>query len=331
MVSVLCSGSFMCDLIATDLPRIGEPGDLIYAPNGIDLHAGGHAANVAINLSQLGQQDIAVTGCIGDDTLGGFMEDELRKRGLKAYPERLSGVPTSKNLVLVVRGEDRRFYAELAANTMLSPVHVLSTLEATRPDVFYQGTVGGLNVLDGHVESVLGEARRLGCLTVLDVVRPSEGGWRKLEDSLPLIDVFHCNELESAALTGEEDPRAAADALIDAGVRLCLITMGADGLVAALGETMLKAPSFTVRTVDPTGAGDAFCAGMIDALLKADISQDDLFSISPENFKRILLRGAAAGAVCVTASGATAAVTQESVDRLIREQGDSVWERAELL
>jgi sugar/nucleoside kinase (ribokinase family) len=263
MATALCSGSFMCDLIAADLPRIGEPGDLTYAPNGIGLHVGGHAANVAIDLAKMGQRDVAVAGCIGDDALGDFIENGLRSHGLAVYPERLSSVPTSKNIVLVVRGEDRRFYAELAANTMLSPVHVLHVLEETRPALFYQGTVGGLRALDGHVESVLTRAGELGCLTVVDVVRPYEGGWRNLEESLPLVDVLHCNDLEAAALTEEEDLATAAAALTDAGVKLCLITMGADGLVAALGESMLKTPSFSVKTVDPTGAGDAFCAGVI--------------------------------------------------------------------
>ncbi len=325
MATALCSGSFMCDLIAADLPRIGEPGDLTYAPNGIGLHAGGHAANVAIDLAKLGQRDVAVAGCIGDDALGDFMERELMGHGLQVYPERLSSVPTSKNIVLVVRGEDRRFYAELAANTMLSPVHALHVLEETRPALFYQGTVGGLRALDGHVESVLTRAGELGCLTVVDVVRPYEGGWRNLEESLPLVDVLHCNDLEAVALTGEEDLATAAAALTDAGAVLCLITMGADGLVAALGETMLKMPSFSVKTVDPTGAGDAFCAGVIDALLQMGVDRDNLEAIALSEMRPVLLRGSAAGAACVTAPGATTAVTPRKVDALIQEQGERVW------
>lgn len=331
MASALCSGSFMCDIIAADLPRIGEPGDLTYAPNGIGLHVGGHAANVAIDLAKLGQRDVAVAGCIGDDALGDFIEGELGDQGLRVYPERLRSIPTSKNIVLVVRGEDRRFYAELAANTMLSPVHVLHVLEETRPALFYQGTVGGLKALDGHVESVLARAGELGCLTVVDLVRPYEGGWRNLEESLSLVDVLHCNVQEAAALTGEEDPATAAAALIGAGVGLCLITMGEGGLVAALGETRLRAPSFIVEAVDATGAGDAFCAGVIQALLRQEISREELPSTQTDVLRRVLLEGEAAGAICVTAPGATTAVDREEVSRLIREQGDAVWSGMELL
>ena len=324
MARVLCSGSFMCDFIAPDLPRIGEPGDLVYAPKGIHLHPGGHAANVAISLAQLGRRDTAVAGSIGNDILGNFMEDELRKKGLEVYPERLDQ-PTSKNIALVVKGEDRRFYAQLAANTMLTPGHVLRVLEETRPEILYQGTVGGLRLVDGELDTILGRARDMGCLTLVDVIRPHEEGWRRLHESLPIVDILHCNGYEGEALTGETDPAASARSLIQEGVRLCLITLGSEGLVAAWGDTGLRMPAFEVDEVDQTGAGDAFCAGLIDALLNGGVNRSDLRGASPGAMKPVLLRGSAAGAVCVMAPGATTAVTRENVEALIKEQGEKVW------
>ena len=324
MARVLCSGSFMCDLIAPDLPRLGEPGDLIYAPKGIDLHPGGHAANVAISLAQLGRKGVAVAGSIGDDILGDFMEAELRKNGLQVYPERLR-IPTSKNIVLVVKGEDRRFYAQLAANTMLTPGHVLTALEETRPEILYQGTIGGLRLIDGELDTILSRAREMGCLTMVDVIRPHEEGWRRLHKSLPLINILHCNGYESEALTGEADPAAAAGTILKKGVRLCLVTLGSEGLVAAWGETRLRLPAFKVEEVDQTGAGDAFCAGVIDALLQMGINRNNLDSLILSKVKPVLLRGSAAGAACVTASGATTAVIPRRVDVLIQEQGEKVW------
>ena len=172
MTRVLCSGSFICDLIAADLPGLGNPGDLIYPPGGIRLHPGGHSANVAIDLAQLGHRDTAVVGGIGDDVLGDYIESELTRRGLQAYPERIPEAHTAKNLVLIVKGEDRRFYAELSANTLLTPGHVMKTLNQTRPEVLYQGTVGGLKLIDNEIGAVLSEAKARGVVTVLDVVRP---------------------------------------------------------------------------------------------------------------------------------------------------------------
>ena len=327
MARVLCSGSFMCDIIAADLPRLGDPGDLIYAPHGISLHPGGHAANVAIDLAQLGREGIAAAGGLGEDTFGDFMEKELQRHGIEVHPQRIADAPTSKNVVLVVKGEDRRFYAELAANTMLSPEHVTSTLEATRPELLYQGTVGGLRYIDPVLDQVLERAHEVGALTFVDVVDPTEGAWRNLRGSLHLVDLLHCNLRESEKLTGEGDPSRAADALAQGGIKLAMVTMGSRGLIASTGESKLKVPAFTVDTLDTTGAGDAFCAGVISSILGSEAS----LPTSRRELTEALIEGAAAGATCVTSTGATTAVTKEKVQRLIAEQADELRTRIEIL
>jgi len=327
MARVLCSGSFMCDIITADLPRLGDPGDLIYAPQGIQLHPGGHAANVAINLAKLGQTGIAVTGGLGRDLFGDFMEDQLTGHGIEVHAQRITDVPTSKNVVLVVKGEDRRFYAELAANTMLSPDYIRSTLKETRPSIFYQGTVGGLKHIDPVLDQVLEQARKMSALTFVDVVDPTEGAWGNLRGSLHLIDLLHCNLRESEKLTGEGDPSKAADALAQQGVKLAMVTMGARGLIASTGDMLLKVPAFNVGTLDTTGAGDAFYAGVISAILESGT----LLPTSQKELTETLIRGAAVGATCVTAVGATTAVTKEKTETLIEEQGDDLRAHVERL
>ncbi|MGD2200237.1 MAG: PfkB family carbohydrate kinase [Candidatus Bathyarchaeota archaeon] len=325
MSRVLCSGSLLCDLIAADLPRIGEPGDLVYAPRGISLHAGGHAANVAISLAQLGRSGVAVVGSIGDDIFGGFLEDELKERGVGVYSERIAGTHTAKNLVLVVKGQDRRFIAELSANTLLGPRHVLDALEETNPDIFYQGTVGGLRKVDRDLGTLLDAAKERGTLTVVDVVRPYKGGWDGLKGVYPSIDILHCNCTEAEALTGEKNPAVASGALVEGGIRLALVTMGGRGLIAAWSREKLRLPAFEVKTIDPTGAGDAFCAGIIDAFLRSPRKPEGW---SLDQARPLLLEGSAAGAACVTAAGATTAVTRENVDAMIFNRGAEVWQRA---
>lgn len=324
MTRVLCSGSFICDFIAADLPGLGSPGDLIYPPGGISLHPGGHSANVAIDLAQLGRRDTAVVGGIGDDVLGDYIESELTRRGLHAIPERIPGAHTAKNLVLIVKGEDRRFYAELSANTLLTPGHVLAALNETRPEVFYQGTVGGLKLLDPEIGTILSAAKAKGAVTVLDVVRPYDGGWDGLQAVFDLIDVFHCNGYESQVLTGEKDPLTACETLARKGAGLVIITLGPGGLVAGWGENLLRVPVFEVDSVDPTGAGDAFCAGVIDSLLDRPDLLNDIQGLSVEDAATLLLRGSATGAACVTFTGATTAVTRENIDSLMKEQGDNI-------
>lgn len=324
MTRVLCAGSFVLDIVAHGLPYIAQPGELMYAPNGIDVGVGGHSANVAIDLAQLGLRDVAAAGSVGDGLFGDFVEDELGRAEVKGYVERQAGVHTAKNIALVVDGEDRRFIAELTANTLLSVDHVVRALDDARPQAFYLGTVGGLRRIDESLVEVLEHARRLGCITVVDVIMPTGFGWDRLTSAMPLIDVLHCNELEGVTMTGNGDAAEAVDVLVAEGVGLAIITRGSEGLVAAAGGLKLEMPAFVVDAVDPTGAGDAFCAGAIRALLEAGLSRNRLATIPLDVLEGVLLEGEAAGAACVTAPGATTAVTREAVEGLIRAQGSTV-------
>jgi len=61
--------------------------ELVYALGGIGLHVGGHAANVAIDLSKLGKMGVAATGGIGDDPFGAFIVAELEGHGVEVHAE----------------------------------------------------------------------------------------------------------------------------------------------------------------------------------------------------------------------------------------------------
>ncbi len=197
-------------------------------------------------------------------------------------------------------------------------------IDGEREQVLYQGTVGGLKLIDNEIGAVLSEAKAMGVTTVLDVVRPYDGGWDGLQAAFDLIDVFHCNGYEAQVITGEKDPATACETLVRKSAGLVIITLGPNGLVAGGGETLLHVSVFPVDSVDPTGAGDAFCAGVIDSLLDHPDLLDDIRGLTVEEAKTMLLMGSAAGAACVTSTGATSAVTRENVDYLMNEQGDGV-------
>jgi sugar/nucleoside kinase (ribokinase family) len=133
-------------------------------------------------------------------------------------------------------------------------------------------------------------------------------------------------------MTGQEDPMKAAEALLNEGVGLVIITMGERGLLAQGAKVRSEMPALKVSVMDPSGAGDAFCAGMIFGLVKrTDCTTEGTASMSPEVLCDILLEGAAAGAACVTGVGATTAVTRENIDRLLREQASQTLLRTRIV
>jgi len=318
-MSVLCSGSYLADFIVPDLPEIGEPGSLVYAPRGIHLSPGGHSANVAIDLVQLGHEEVHSTGCVGDDPVGELIVNLLSKHGVQAHPQVTEGVATAKNIVLIVRNQDRRFIAELTANTLLEPEHVETLIRGLRPRVFYQGTVGGLRRIDPRLDEVLDVARAAGSMTLVDVIPPTDG-WGSLMDALCGVDVFHCNLREARGLLGAGEPTRLLGELVARGVRLATVSDGAEGLYASTESLFVHMPAFRVEEVDPTGAGDALCAGLIKALIDDGVFPGQLSTLEAERLTALMLRGQAAGAACVTGVGATTAVNGREVASLISEQ-----------
>lgn len=322
-MAVLCSGSLVADIIASDLPHIGQPGSLTYAPNGIHITPGGHAANVSIALSKLGQSNIHVASSIGNDILGQYFKQQLNQHNIYSHLQVTEDTPTSKAIALIVKGEDKRFIAELTSNAQLKPEHLINVIKATKPRVYYQGTVGGLKYVDPNLSNVLEEAHKHGSITLVDTIPPTEN-WKHVWEALSTIDILHLNEYESLNLTGHTQPKRAIKELINLGTRIVIVSQGEQGLTAGTNRHIVKMSAFSVPTVDPTGAGDALSAGLIKALLDNYVTTNNLPNIPKDTLVEVLLRAQAAGAACVTGIGATTAVTWNNQEKLLREQGNKI-------
>src|SRR6202011_3412983 len=77
------------------------------------------------------------------------------------------------------------------------------------------------------------------------------------------LDYFVPNESEAETITGMpvrnvEDAKKCAENLLSGGVKRVILTLGANGSLLAGREGMDHIPAFSVKSVDSTGAGDAF-------------------------------------------------------------------------
>jgi len=109
---------------------------------------------------------------------------------------------------------------------------------------------------------------------------------------MPGVDIFLCNQIESERLSGFADIEKASGFLRKKGAKSVVIKLGEKGcwIDSDEYEGIIAAPK--VEVVDTTGAGDAFAAGMIAALVKG------------KNLKDACLEGNKAGAKMVTKIGA---------------------------
>jgi sugar/nucleoside kinase (ribokinase family) len=261
----------------------------------------------------LGHPDVHATGSIGKDMMGGFLVEQLESSGVNVHSEVHEGTTTAKNIALLVSGEDRRFIAELTANSLLTPKFLTEALTSVKPSVYYQGTLGGLPHIEAELRSTLEHAKTLGALTFLDVIMPSNG-WEYLTPTLPVVDLLHCNMDEGRAVTGLENPKEIVESLLGHGVKGVIVTDGKNGLIAGTEDFIVEMPSFEVTQMDPTGAGDALCAGIINFI--RTLGGSSVFTL--DSFIRGMLVGQAAGAACVTGVGATTNVTKNNISKILK-------------
>jgi sugar/nucleoside kinase (ribokinase family) len=321
---VLVSGIAVVDLIASGLERIARPGELVFSS--VRPSLGGHACNVSADLVLLGlpKSQLRAVFPAGRDAFGEFLAARLAGQGVRVEPFIARRAATSLDLILVARGEDRRYHCDPGANVEMTAGPVRALLERHRPRLFYAGGVGLLGRFDTDLPGVLRLARRLGSLTFVDVVNPYRKTWAFLRKALPEIDVFHCNADEAGSITGERDPARAAAAIRRMGAKNVCVTLGGDGCVAAVAGAVLRLPAFKVRVVDPTGAGDAFSAGVILKLHRRLQGGGRDGEFSAADWKDILLYASACGAVCATGVGTTTAVDRRKVEDLLRRQAAKV-------
>jgi len=267
--AVVCAGIVVADVFVPPLARLPGPGELV-ATEDFVVETGGCAANAAIALARLGVRP-AVVAKVGDDLFGEFVRHELSAAGVDVTGVgRVAGLGTSKSVIVPVTGEDRRFIHTFGANAALCAADLAPAI-AAGPDVVY---VGGFLVLPALSQDELAvqlrQARQAGARVVFDVVAPL-GRALSLDDVagvLPEVDYFVPNDDEAAALTGESDPRRQAESLLELGAGTVIVTMGERGLVAASREETVELPAPRVDVVEPSGAGDAFAAGLVYGLLQ---------------------------------------------------------------
>ena len=324
-MKILACGFAILDILVAGLERLPKPGEVVLAPLGVKFWIGGHPVNVSVDLMQLGcaRGEVAASFALGRDLAGEFIRRKLEEAGVLTFIQLVDEVDTGKTVVLVLRGRDRGFIGSPGANFHLSLDHVMDSISKFSPDIFYLAC-GILGEFDYKIDRVLEFCGSRGMITILDVARPPGKGWDFLIKALKHVDVFHVNVDELREITGSRDVVKGLVKLRELGVRLPVVTGGGSGAFLLAQGKYLHQPSFEVEVIDPTGAGDAFCAGLIKFIADRRLSKDKLANLSMEEYAEMLLFAQAAGAACVEGVGTTTSVKLERVTQLLESQGKKI-------
>jgi sugar/nucleoside kinase (ribokinase family) len=268
MVTVGCAGILVADTFCGPIAALPEPGELL-AIDDMPMSAGGCAANVAIDLARQGI-DTEVAGCLGQDVSAESLISSLERANVGcARIVRSKELPTSKTVILLVAGQDRRYIHVFGANAGFSIKDIDPNWVASLRVLYLGGLFAMPRLAADELVTLLQACRRAGVITVVDVVVPRRfESTVALDQLLPHIDYFLPNIDEGRVFTGAEDPLHQIAALQARGANTVIVTCGADGSFAGNGERRWRAAACHFDTVDPSGSGDAFAAGVITGIVR---------------------------------------------------------------
>jgi sugar/nucleoside kinase (ribokinase family) len=228
----------------------------------------GGSGNVAAGLSAIGGT-AAFVGKAGSDYFGKSYKQDLEKRNVVTEMFLDRDCPTGLTIVFVEDGNQRSFLVSRGANDRLSQEEIWKATNLVKRSKYVY--FSGYSLVEEPQRSAILEAINLAKRFQKKIIfDPGASNLVKEERALfikllQLSDVFSPNWEEACAITNASDVN---DVIAELRKSVPLTTLKTDqnGCILFSREKLVRVPSYNVKCVDPTGAGDAFTAGVIYGL-----------------------------------------------------------------
>lgn len=273
---VLRSGSFVVVVGGVNVDIGGRSlAPLVMAdsnPGQVHISLGGVGRNIAHNMALMGL-DVRLLTAYGNDMNGERVAVSCSELGIDlSHALRLNDMATSTYLYLTdPAGEMALAVSDMAICEKISPAYLAAHLPQLQNT---QVVVADANI---PAESLVYLAENCTAPLFVDPVSTTKA--EKLRPILHKIHTLKPNRLEAELLSGvkienKDDLLRAADRLLELGVHRLFISLGADGVLAAMGQQRLWLPNLPGQMVNTTGCGDAFMAALVWAYLQGcDLEQ----------------------------------------------------------
>ena len=291
---ILVAGSANLDFVVR-APHIPAPGETVLGQS-FATYPGGKGANQAVAAARAGGASTQMLLALGDDPYALPLESSLSGAGVFLHVVRCAEHATGTAFICVSDDAENAITVAPGANNALTPDHL--------PDL--KGISHLLMQLETPLSTVTAyahAARAAGTKVVLNAA-PAQA---LAPEVLDLVDILIVNEGELARITGQTG--GIADKLQRLKLPLVVVTLGARGCCALVGNQYLVQPAFAVQPVDTTGAGDTFC-GVLVAALDQGVAIDTAMRVA-----------SAASALACTQAGAQSGIpARNAVNTLLDQQ-----------
>lgn len=236
---------------------------------------GGSPTNVAVAAARLGHHATLVTK-VGGDELGGYVVERLRGWGVDTThigvargnltPVVLAALDPPEEPKLIFHRQPDAPDTTLVTSDL--PADLLQSC-----DVFWMSgcALSRGSTAVASMEWLQRRNRRQH--TVLDLdYRPSFWGsvddaQRAAQAAIDYCSVVVGNRTECEMALGTGEPQAAVDMLLDRGVTLAIVKMGAAGVLLATANERVTVAPLRITLVCGLGSGDAFGGALIHGLV----------------------------------------------------------------
>ncbi|MDQ0257058.1 fructokinase [Evansella vedderi] len=312
--SVVCLGELLIDFFCTNVGT-----DLVKGQN-FEKQAGGAPANVCATIVKLGGSAL-FSGKVGNDPFGHFLKNTLEEVGVDTSMLLLdeNNLTTLAFVSLKENGE-RDFIFNRGADANLKEDEI-DKEKMSSASILHFGSATAL--LEEPFQSTylnsICSAKKEGQFISFDPNYRADLWKGKVEKFVELAkegissaDFVKVSNDELNIISGEDEIANGVQRLHRLGANTVAVTLGKNGTLLSNGKEQQIIPSIKVKSIDSTGAGDAFVGAMLFQFSKENEPKTVL-----EDFERLikmtLISNKVGAVVCTRLGAITAIPTLEEV------------------
>ena len=265
MIKIMTIGEILVDMTQCGKD---EKGVLCFAAN-----PGGAPANVSVAASRLGCST-AFVGCVGKDTFGNILRDTLVENKVDVSGLQVTDQTGTTLAVVTVDSKGERTFSFMrspGADTCIDPEKAVESVK--NADILHFGSV---SLTDCNcrktIHGAIREAKKNGAIITYDpnyrasLWSSEEEAVLRMREVLDLCDIIKISDEETVLITGKKEPEEAAEVLLSHGLKIVLITLGAEGAYFRTRSFEGRVPGFKVKVADTNGAGDTFFGAFLSRI-----------------------------------------------------------------
>jgi fructokinase len=303
--SIICIGELLIDFFCTDVDI-----NLIEGQN-FQKQAGGAPANVCATIAKLGGTAV-FSGKVGNDPFGHFLKKTLDDVQVDTSMLVFDDLhPTTLAFVSLQANGERDFVFNRGADAFLVEEEMdIDKLNDAAIHHFGSATALLSDPFQSTYFHIMRHAKEQGKFISFDPNYRKDLWKNRVPEfidlakvGISLADFVKVSDEELKLISGIDNLAEGTNYLHELGARVVSVTLGSEGTYLSNGENSEIVSSIEVKSIDSTGAGDAFVGATLFQLAKDNPEVEDF-----EKLKEMISFSNKVGALVCTKVGAITAI-----------------------